>query len=264
MESNGGVNFRHWRSPSSDRFLDVFSPPKSDAAAACTSVAVAGDELNEDDVFWTGEFTEPNRRSSSPPAIGYDKHHGRIFRQSETFGILAALTEDNRKQSRPFLYRKPSISSSSTMSSTRMVPAIPKPPQYLQEREYSQSMPSRKFHQSAPMNVPVMPRKVMKSELAEVDFDDGEDDEMLPPHEIVARGSARSPKTTFSVLEGVGRTLKGRDLRQHTFFYSFDSENKEFLKRNDCSAVMVKRRNNVAVANVPTATSSWLLSCVLR
>uniref|UniRef100_A0A5B7B5X7 Senescence regulator n=1 Tax=Davidia involucrata TaxID=16924 RepID=A0A5B7B5X7_DAVIN len=214
MEPNGGVNFRHRRSPSSDRFLDVFSPPKFDAAAAGTSVAVACDELNEDDVFWTGEFTEPNRRSNSPSAGGSPNHHRPIFRQSEKFGILAALPEDNEKLNRPVLCRKPSISSSSATSSSRMVPAIPKPPQYLQEREYSQSMPSRKFHQSAPMNVPVMPRKVRDSELAEVDVDDGEDDEMLPPHEIVARGSTRSPKTTFSVLEGVGRTLKGRDLRQ--------------------------------------------------
>jgi len=45
-------------------------------------------------------------------------------------------------------------------------------------------------------------------------IDDDDDEEMLPPHEIVARGSGVSPKTTFSVLEGVGRTLKGRDLRQ--------------------------------------------------
>ncbi|KAI9111330.1 hypothetical protein K1719_017742 [Acacia pycnantha] len=30
---------------------------------------------------------------------------------------------------------------------------------------------------------------------------------MLPPHEIVARGSRVSPKTTSLVLEGVGRTL---------------------------------------------------------
>ncbi|XWS43388.1 hypothetical protein CRYUN_Cryun16bG0099000 [Craigia yunnanensis] len=49
----------------------------------------------------------------------------------------------------------------------------------------------------------------------EVDYYDEEgEQEMLPPHEIVARGSGVSPKTTFSVLEGVGRTLKGRDLRQ--------------------------------------------------
>jgi hypothetical protein len=46
------------------------------------------------------------------------------------------------------------------------------------------------------------------------DDDDDGDEELLPPHEIVARGSGVSPRTTFSVLEGVGRTLKGRDLRQ--------------------------------------------------
>ncbi|CAI0462577.1 unnamed protein product [Linum tenue] len=34
---------------------------------------------------------------------------------------------------------------------------------------------------------------------------------MLPPHEIVARGWMQS---SSSMLEGVGRTLKGRDLRQ--------------------------------------------------
>jgi hypothetical protein len=44
---------------------------------------------------------------------------------------------------------------------------------------------------------------------------DEDDEEMLPPHEMVARARAReSPMTTFSVLEGAGRTLKGRDLRQ--------------------------------------------------
>ncbi|KAJ0559698.1 putative senescence regulator S40 [Helianthus annuus] len=49
-------------------------------------------------------------------------------------------------------------------------------------------------------------------ELADVDIvEDDDDEEMLSPHEIVARGS--SPRTTFSVLEGAGRTLKGRDLR---------------------------------------------------
>lgn len=46
------------------------------------------------------------------------------------------------------------------------------------------------------------------------DGGDEDDGEMLPPHEIVARSSARSPMTTFSVLEGKGRTLKGRDLRR--------------------------------------------------
>lgn len=59
------------------------------------------------------------------------------------------------------------------------------------------------------MNVPIMPRKARNEALAEVD-----EEEVLPPHEMVARVSLRNQKTTFSVLEGVGRTLKGRDLRQ--------------------------------------------------
>ncbi|XP_058001337.1 protein S40-5 isoform X1 [Hevea brasiliensis] len=34
----------------------------------------------------------------------------------------------------------------------------------------------------------------------------------LPPHELIARRLARSQISSFSVFEGVGRTLKGRDL----------------------------------------------------
>ncbi|KAF6136216.1 hypothetical protein GIB67_001625 [Kingdonia uniflora] len=57
-------------------------------------------------------------------------------------------------------------------------------------------------HQSAPVNVPVWPKGVTsdRSKFKE----DEDDDEMLPPHENVAK----------SMFEGVGRTLKGRDLRQ--------------------------------------------------
>lgn len=42
--------------------------------------------------------------------------------------------------------------------------------------------------------------------------DDGDDDEMVPPHEWIARKLARSQISSFSVCEGIGRTLKGRDL----------------------------------------------------
>ncbi|XP_058788184.1 protein S40-4-like [Vicia villosa] len=44
------------------------------------------------------------------------------------------------------------------------------------------------------------------------DDDDGEYGTRLPPHEIIARRLARSQISSFSVFEGVGRTLKGRDL----------------------------------------------------
>ncbi|KAK9714981.1 hypothetical protein RND81_06G135300 [Saponaria officinalis] len=43
---------------------------------------------------------------------------------------------------------------------------------------------------------------------------DGDDemDGMVPPHEYIARKLARNQISSFSVYEGIGRTLKGRDL----------------------------------------------------
>jgi hypothetical protein len=48
----------------------------------------------------------------------------------------------------------------------------------------------------------------------EEDYDDDDDDfnTRLPPHEIISRRLARCQISSFSVFEGVGRTLKGRDL----------------------------------------------------
>ncbi|CAI0407205.1 unnamed protein product [Linum tenue] len=47
------------------------------------------------------------------------------------------------------------------------------------------------------------------------DHDDDDSDGMVPPHEYLAREYARGRKSGgASVFEGVGRTLKGRDLRR--------------------------------------------------
>ncbi|XP_052182811.1 uncharacterized protein LOC127795275 [Diospyros lotus] len=43
------------------------------------------------------------------------------------------------------------------------------------------------------------------------DLDD-DDNETMPPHEYVARKMARTRISSFSMCEGIGRTLKGRDL----------------------------------------------------
>ncbi|XAR53793.1 hypothetical protein NMG60_11022476 [Bertholletia excelsa] len=43
---------------------------------------------------------------------------------------------------------------------------------------------------------------------------DGDGDGMVPPHEYIARKLARSQISSFSMCEGIGRTLKGRDLRK--------------------------------------------------
>ncbi|EOY08326.1 Uncharacterized protein TCM_022665 isoform 1 [Theobroma cacao] len=185
--------------PTMDRFLSVTS--------ASSATANDGDELTEDDIFWTTtDFTEQIHHQ--PPSTTTTNSHNRCPSFSHSSGILAALPETNHCQ---ILYRKPTIPSSSP--TVKVGPTIPRPTP--QDREYS-----RKFQQqqSAPVNVPLLSMAVARErnkKFLEVDYydEDGEQ-EMLPPHEIVARGSGVSPKTTFSVLEGVGRTLKGRDLRQ--------------------------------------------------
>lgn len=220
MEPNGVASYRHRRSPSSDRFLGVFSPPSSTGVISGGSSA-AGDDFNEDDVFWTGDFAESKRQTGdpirgniwNPDGNGNGNGNNQSFRQQDKFGILAALEENGRKPNRPVVNRRnPTIGYPVTpVSSSRLIPAIPRPNKL--ERDLSQSMPL-KFQQSAPVNVPMFARKpITGGELADVDIYEDDEEEMLPPHEIVARGSSKSPHTTFSVLEGAGRTLKGRDLR---------------------------------------------------
>ncbi|KAF5751711.1 hypothetical protein HS088_TW02G00728 [Tripterygium wilfordii] len=230
MDSNGMTRFCHRQSPSSDRFLGAFthSPPSEYPSTSTTSI-YDFNELSEDDIFFSPDFSSSARTdhrnnrtpvSSSSPS---PRHHSKNFPQPESFGILAALAEHE-----PFLklktFQKASISasasasssvSSSSTSSSRLIPSIPKPPQ---DRLPALSS-SAKFHQhqSAPVNVPVFARvKSKQKEFDDIDDEEEEEEggEMLPPHEIVAMGSARSPFLACSVLEGVGRTLKGRDLRQ--------------------------------------------------
>lgn len=74
---------------------------------------------------------------------------------------------------------------------------------------------------SAPMNVPDWSKVYggdsksnrRSCHLRSHDEDDGDDDGcMVPPHEWVARKLARTQISSFSMCEGIGRTLKGRDL----------------------------------------------------
>ncbi|CAN6454878.1 unnamed protein product [Victoria cruziana] len=98
---------------------------------------------------------------------------------------------------------------------------------------------ARIFQQSAPVNIPDWSKIYKKGAIASWDFgcdDDGgggngiegdghyrgsvndgadyddEDDDRVPPHELIAKKLAMSHITTSSVYEGAGRTLKGRDL----------------------------------------------------
>ncbi|KAK1263026.1 hypothetical protein QJS04_geneDACA008539 [Acorus gramineus] len=204
--ANGGASaFRHRRSPSSDRFLGL-------PGASSSSAAANGVELDEDDVFWTGAATSPRRPPPTPPPPSASIRGGVGLRRMESFGILAALPEDEVADGggvdgipRPFLQRKPSISASPSFRIA--IPSATKPPTPVPAGGISHC-------QSAPVSVPMMDRRRRGFEV-DVYSEEEEEEEMLPPHEIVARGySHRSPMTTFSVLEGAGRTLKGMDLRR--------------------------------------------------
>ncbi|XWS71454.1 hypothetical protein CRYUN_Cryun03dG0139300 [Craigia yunnanensis] len=231
MEINGPSRFRHLKSPSTDRFLGVYPHvPPSDHHS---SSFAAGEELNEDDIFLSGDFSENSNGSNSAGGLQNPLHqttspsssprNHKSFPHSENFGILAAIRDPSRPHSH--FYQKPSISTSSSSSSpatsassssSRLIPLIPKPPQERIPIVSSSSSSLGRINQSVPVNVPMLAKKMRKNREFDDDYDVDveEEGEMLPPHEIVARSLAQSPMLACSVLEGVGRTLKGRDLRQ--------------------------------------------------
>ncbi|XP_027347767.1 uncharacterized protein LOC113859150 [Abrus precatorius] len=192
--------FSNRKSTPSGRFLRVPSqaPPL---------LQNPNDELHEDDVvFFADNYNaEPNHQNTSTSSPSTPNHH-------HSFGILAALPENetspNRRNVSPLFHK-------ASGSSSRLIPSIPRPP------ALSSSV---RFHQSAPLNVPILSEAMTNArrKRRELDADDGggggeeeeEEEEMVPPHEITARNSAQSQMLACSVLEGVGRTLKGRDLRQ--------------------------------------------------
>ncbi|KAJ6800996.1 uncharacterized protein M6B38_249330 [Iris pallida] len=167
------------------RFLGVLKQPDSDTDTA--------PELDE---IWPSD--DPD--GAEPPVdaayfLDPDPEPEPVF-PSSGFGLSALLAEDR-------------------------IPAVRRP---------TRPVPARTAHgfgtgpdimaKSAPMNVPTW-RHARREDDAEDDGsgggrgygnddDEEEEEEMVPPHVIVAR----SHVTTFSVFEGVGRTLKGRDLRR--------------------------------------------------
>ncbi|KQK11578.1 homeobox protein Nkx-6.1 [Brachypodium distachyon] len=215
-------------SPPADRFLDLFSSPSPSLATPPS----AGDELLEGDLLFPAPSSDPPPDASRNPGR---VPHGRL-------GLLAALHDGDRKllargsgggsgaaavaaasasatasaaTAGTLLRRKATIAaaaaaaaSSSPTPSVSATRAIPRP-------RIAEQTPMAPYHQSAPMMVPVRPPRRR-------DAEDDDDEElfpggaaMLPPHEMVARASAGGPPVNpSSMLEGVGRTLKGRDLRR--------------------------------------------------
>lgn len=59
---------------------------------------------------------------------------------------------------------------------------------------------------SAPVSIPAAGRRECGVECIE-------DEEVVPPHVLASRRRSGDPRAAFSVCSGLGRTLKGRDLR---------------------------------------------------
>ncbi|CAM0880285.1 unnamed protein product [Alopecurus aequalis] len=225
-------------SPPADHFLDLFSSPSP--SPYLPSSPSAGDELLEGDLLFPAPSSDPPPHASKNPGRVPHAH----------LGLLAALHDGDKKllgrggtggsgamaaatataaTAGTLLRRKATIAAataaaaSSTPShspqfATRAIPAAPRP-------RNPEQPPLAPYHQSAPVKVPVQPppRRHGWDELdgrpdkEEEDLVRG-DAAMLPPHEMVARASAGGSfgavVNPSSMLEGAGRTLKGRDLRR--------------------------------------------------
>lgn len=161
------------------------------------------DEFDESDVLWSEspDSTVTNSLSPPTPTRLLPQRPPTLYKSSHS-GLSAALTDDEH----PLVRRKSTLNPSvSAASAAKMIPPV------CRSENFNPNSFS-KFHQSAPVNVPVWKKK--DGPLGGLDrFDEVEDDlkgeEMIPPHLLVAQSHM-----TFSVFEGVGRTLKGRDLRR--------------------------------------------------
>lgn len=178
-------------------------------------------ELNEEDVWDLGTDGSaddaPSNRAESSDTYGYMNSGRRWVGIEKEPGLSAAFAENSRPYGlSPHKlvggYANYSSGQSagrdgSRSTAVRMIPPI------AQIRENNSPRPM--MHQSAPVNVPDWSKILgaeRKNQWAE-DLDSDKEDteeERLPPHLQIQREYAQS--TTFSVCEGAGRTLKGRDL----------------------------------------------------
>ncbi|XP_039121456.1 uncharacterized protein LOC120258168 [Dioscorea cayenensis subsp. rotundata] len=187
-----------FRPKSSLRFLGVLKQPDSDPL-----------ELDEGDVVWSSD--DHSSPSSSPPILpevrdrSYSPGSRRRPFPQEAIGLSALLASGDDG---PMVRRG------------LPVPA-PAPAPASGEIGADGGGIGRAVYGSAPVNVPAWPKGRARATMNGWDEEwdeykkreeeeDDDDEEMVPPHVIVAR----SHVTRFSVCEGAGRTLKGRDLRR--------------------------------------------------
>lgn len=131
------------------------------------------------------------------------------FQEEEVWGNWGAMREGESSDIRP--------TKSHQSSSGKIPPSASRVNNHGYEASYPKTIPEwSKVHYKKP-NTGFSEGVSWAAYNVDKNDDDGDDDEendheMVPPHEIVARRVARSAVVSSSMCEGVGRTLKGRDL----------------------------------------------------
>lgn len=149
---------------------------------------------------------------------------GEDFQEEEVWAMMKPTdSSSSYSNSETRNFNLSGSSSSSSLSAWRSTAASMGIPRSTSTGEFSVTAPQHRS--SAPVDIPeILKKKKKKQRTTKRNLwddansgDDDEscvkgDDEMVPPHEYLARRLASTQIASFSMCEGVGRTLKGRDL----------------------------------------------------
>ncbi|KAK7412667.1 hypothetical protein VNO78_04200 [Psophocarpus tetragonolobus] len=169
----------------SERFLGTYGYAQNQGSAA-----VEPSELREEDI-WNGGDDAGGEQEWGTHGTGFTSGGGgrrRIPRETENqkrVGGLSLAFESAGSESARIVHK------------------------FRAREEVVSTGRGRHVATSAPVNVPDWSKILRVDSVESLNEEDGEDSEMVPPHEYLARSQKM---VANSVFEGVGRTLKGRDL----------------------------------------------------